>query len=227
MLSLVSCADTHIKGDANDLEPLQTRSVDMPSDSTFAVAMRTQQEAERAEQQRIKSLVLNYDLSTTDDQLDGEDPHLPHAPDFAFARDDRTQRIRLIGTGSLNPSLPNQSRRSSRTRGGHQGRLVQPLTSHHKGRVDSGTSETVNESSRPLQMRSSTANGSFDHGVPSSIHHESAPLADTTNAQGTHAQVPLDGLHHASNPAAGRFDKSGNTRSKQRARRLQLGDIDW
>ena len=34
----------------------------MPSDSQFAMAMKTQQEAERAEQQRIKNLVLNYDL---------------------------------------------------------------------------------------------------------------------------------------------------------------------
>ena len=34
----------------------------MPSDSHFAIAMKTQKEAERAEQQRIKNLVLNYDL---------------------------------------------------------------------------------------------------------------------------------------------------------------------
>ena len=34
----------------------------MPSDSQFAMAMRDKQEAERAEQQRIKNLVLNYDL---------------------------------------------------------------------------------------------------------------------------------------------------------------------
>lgn len=34
----------------------------MPSDSQFAIAMKNQQEAERAEQQRIKNLVLNYDL---------------------------------------------------------------------------------------------------------------------------------------------------------------------
>ena len=34
--------------------------------------MRTQQQAEREEQQRIKNLVLNYDL--TDDQQDGEEP---------------------------------------------------------------------------------------------------------------------------------------------------------
>lgn len=34
----------------------------MPSDTNFAVAMKTQQQAEREEQQRIKNLVLNYDL---------------------------------------------------------------------------------------------------------------------------------------------------------------------
>ena len=34
----------------------------MPSDSQFAIAMRDKQEAERAEQQRIKNLVLNYDM---------------------------------------------------------------------------------------------------------------------------------------------------------------------
>ncbi|KAJ8115754.1 hypothetical protein ONZ43_g4597 [Nemania bipapillata] len=40
----------------------QTRNVVLPSDSTFAVAMKNQQQAEREEQQRIKNLVLNYDL---------------------------------------------------------------------------------------------------------------------------------------------------------------------
>lgn len=40
----------------------QTRSIELPSDSHFAIAMKSQKEAERAEQQRIKNLVLNYDL---------------------------------------------------------------------------------------------------------------------------------------------------------------------
>ncbi|KAL8969744.1 MAG: hypothetical protein Q9183_001850, partial [Haloplaca sp. 2 TL-2023] len=35
----------------------------MPSDSQFAMALKLQKEAERAEQQRIKDLVLNYDLA--------------------------------------------------------------------------------------------------------------------------------------------------------------------
>jgi regulator of nonsense transcripts 2 len=46
---------------------LQTRTVELPSDSTFAVAMKTQQQAEREEQQRIKNLVLNYDLRESED----------------------------------------------------------------------------------------------------------------------------------------------------------------
>ncbi|KAL8665757.1 MAG: hypothetical protein Q9202_002067 [Teloschistes flavicans] len=41
----------------------QTRTIEMPSDSQFAMALKSQKEAERAEQQRIKDLVLNYDLT--------------------------------------------------------------------------------------------------------------------------------------------------------------------
>ncbi|RAL12804.1 regulator of nonsense transcripts 2 [Aspergillus homomorphus CBS 101889] len=41
----------------------QTRTIDLPSDSSFAVAMRSQQQADREEQQRIKNLVLNYEMT--------------------------------------------------------------------------------------------------------------------------------------------------------------------
>ncbi|KDB23868.1 hypothetical protein H109_04250 [Trichophyton interdigitale MR816] len=50
----------------------QTRTIDLPSDSSFAVAMKTQQQAEREEQQRIKNLVLNYDLGDDNDSNDGD-----------------------------------------------------------------------------------------------------------------------------------------------------------
>ena len=50
----------------------QTRTIALPSNSNFAVAMKSQQEAERAEQQRIKNLVLNYDMQDTSDP-DGTD----------------------------------------------------------------------------------------------------------------------------------------------------------
>jgi len=42
--------------------------VELPSDSTLAIAMKTQQQAEKEEQQRIKNLVLNYDLQQSEDQ---------------------------------------------------------------------------------------------------------------------------------------------------------------
>lgn len=45
----------------------------MPSDSQFAVAMKSQKEAERAEQQRIKNLVLNYDLTDSNADRSGTD----------------------------------------------------------------------------------------------------------------------------------------------------------
>lgn len=46
----------------------QTKTIELPSDSTFAIAMKNQQQAEKEEQQRIKNLVLNYDLQQNDDQ---------------------------------------------------------------------------------------------------------------------------------------------------------------
>lgn len=48
----------------------------LPSDSTFAVAMKTQQAAEREEQQRIKNLVLNYDLRDGEEE-EGISPWAP------------------------------------------------------------------------------------------------------------------------------------------------------
>jgi len=52
----------------------QTRSIDLPSDSTFAVAMRNKQQADKEEQQRIKSLVLNYNEARDDGDDTGDTP---------------------------------------------------------------------------------------------------------------------------------------------------------
>lgn len=46
----------------------QTRTIELPSDSNFAVSMKSQQAAEREEQQRIKNLVLKYDMHDDNDQ---------------------------------------------------------------------------------------------------------------------------------------------------------------
>ncbi|KAI0401233.1 MIF4G domain-containing protein [Xylaria palmicola] len=75
----------------------QTRNVVLPSDSTFAVAMKNQQQAEREEQQRIKNLVLNYDLRDHED-LDGNDkvPSYHTNRGEKFNRDRGGQRIRRL-----------------------------------------------------------------------------------------------------------------------------------
>jgi regulator of nonsense transcripts 2 len=137
--------------------------------------MRTQQQAEKAEQQRIKNLVLNYDL--TDDQQDGE------SPSFHYVQSSHNPNsVRLVGMGSLNskgPKMSGQIQHSTK----REAVLQQPFTV-----------EATTPSNSALKRQDS--------------------LTDESG--------PFDTLH-----GAPRYDKSGNTRSKQRARKLQLGDIDW
>ncbi|KAG0156209.1 hypothetical protein PDIDSM_3386 [Penicillium digitatum] len=60
----------------------QTRTIDLPSDSTFAIAMRSQQQADREEQQRIKNLVLNYEASTEPEPTESEQYPLAKRKNF-------------------------------------------------------------------------------------------------------------------------------------------------
>jgi regulator of nonsense transcripts 2 len=134
--------------------------------------MRSQQEAERAEQQRIKNLVLNYDLM---DDHDGEEPA------FHYVQSTDSKRQILVGKGYLNKSL-------------------QPR----------------NESGQTQRSTSSDENGSGDFVNPSDdvqLKRQDSFADEVGTIDHSHGQP--------------RQDKSGNSRSKQRARKLQLGDIDW
>ncbi|EEP81517.1 conserved hypothetical protein [Uncinocarpus reesii 1704] len=74
----------------------QTRTIDLPSDSSFAIAMRSQQQAEREEQQRIKSLVLNYDLGDDNDINDGSDKRNSSKPEKgSTSRGFRARKLQL------------------------------------------------------------------------------------------------------------------------------------
>ena len=53
----------------------------MPSDSQFAIALKTQQEAEREEQQRIKSHILNLEFQ---DSTDGNSEDISSPPSQFF-----------------------------------------------------------------------------------------------------------------------------------------------
>ncbi|EER25405.1 MIF4G domain containing protein [Coccidioides posadasii C735 delta SOWgp] len=74
----------------------QTRTIDLPSDSSFAIAMRSQQQAEREEQQRIKNLVLNYDLGDDNDLNDGNEKRTSSKPEKAStSRGFRARKLQL------------------------------------------------------------------------------------------------------------------------------------
>lgn len=169
--------------------------------------MRSQQQAERAEQQRIKNLVLNYDL--TDDQHDGED-----SPSFHYISSPSSKRTRLVGTGTLNKSLARANAGRQKNSSGRNG-------------FDHGNGHTQHETSPVDSHQGSDSNNSGSGSSPSTLLPPSeldvamtATAPDGEFADGTGGHI--DHLH-----SGARQDKSGNSRSKQRARKLQLGDIDW
>jgi len=77
----------------------QTKTVELPSDSSFAVAMINQRQAAKEEQQRIKNLVLNYDLREEEEDDDNDKP-ISHHHHFNRSENrnskDRGQRVRKL-----------------------------------------------------------------------------------------------------------------------------------
>lgn len=92
----------------------QTRTVELPSDSNFAIAMKTQQQAEREEQQRIKSLVLNYDLHDAEDQ-DGDSLLQPIEPNMNIHRQNAgLEKLASVSHARQDKSGSNRSGQRSR-----------------------------------------------------------------------------------------------------------------
>ncbi|PBP19626.1 MIF4G domain-containing protein [Diplocarpon rosae] len=96
----------------------QTRTFALPSDSTFAVAMKTKQAAEREEQKRIKDLVLNYDLRDGEEQ-DGDSTLAPLTPSF-HVHGSKAGLDKAAGTNSARPAD-----RSGNTRSAQRNRKLQ------------------------------------------------------------------------------------------------------
>ncbi|KAL5614330.1 uncharacterized protein BROUX77_000167 [Berkeleyomyces rouxiae] len=69
----------------------QTRTFELPSNSSFATALRTQQQAEREEQQRIKNLVLSYEMQESDES-EGQESARDRDRPATFQRLDRKDR---------------------------------------------------------------------------------------------------------------------------------------
>jgi regulator of nonsense transcripts 2 len=91
----------------------QTRTVELPSDSNFARAMKSQQQAEREEQQRIKNLVLNYELHDGED-LDGDSALLPIQPNMNIHR--QQTGIDKINSSHARPDKSGSNRNGQRAR---------------------------------------------------------------------------------------------------------------
>ncbi|KAI1482505.1 ARM repeat-containing protein [Daldinia eschscholtzii] len=132
----------------------QTRTVALPSDSTFAVAMKTQQQAEREEQQRIKNLVLNYDLRENED-ADGDTHLTPLNPN---------KYIHTIRPGHDKPSSyhTNRSDKSGKERNGQRVRRLQLSDVDWYG----------NSKGRKVEQTDTNHNDSFTSTIPEG---ESAP----------------------------------------------------
>jgi regulator of nonsense transcripts 2 len=166
--------------------------------------MRTQQQAEREEQQRIKNLVLNYDL--TDDQQDGEEPS------FHYIQSSSKNRTLLVGKGKLNESLPTRNNRGGQAQHPVASKAANPPQQSNTGGDKRRESQDSGYSSPPALLPT-FAEPSF--ATPST----NTPTQHADGTEGTFEN------HPQIQPS--RLDKSGNTRSKQRSRKLQLGDIDW
>ncbi|KAJ5183139.1 hypothetical protein N7492_000755 [Penicillium capsulatum] len=81
----------------------QTRTIDLPSDSSFAVAMRSQQQADREEQQRIKNLVLNYEASNEPEPTETFEKRIPAHQRMDKATANRTAfRSRKLQLSDMN-----------------------------------------------------------------------------------------------------------------------------
>lgn len=101
----------------------QTRTLELPTDSHFAVAMRSQQQAEREEQQRIKNLVLNYDLRDNDGE-EGET---------------RPSCRKCLATTRSNQFSP-------------PGSDSRPITHHHNHRYDKANNKNPGQRVKKLQF---------------------------------------------------------------------------
>lgn len=202
--------------------------------------MRSQQEAERAEQQRIKSLVLNYDLSN-DDNTDG-DSSFPYV---------------------LRPYAPAPSRPNGRSILTGNDVLSQPLDFNNpgvrpfnqKGKLSSA-SNNKKQSGKPRgQVKQISTSALYSSQNRAPRRHAPAtrelPPASTTaplsaymqnlrrptwDAQKENGQVAEEKCANEPSAAAldahasysqPRIDKAGSNRNNQRARKLQLSDVDW
>jgi len=134
------------------------------------------------------------------DEHDGEEPS------FHYVQSSTTKRVHLVGKGQLNASLKPRGQ----GRGGH----FQQSTTSTKPAAD-----TIDD------KRRTSYDSGYGSPLPKQMPASATGPVTVTNTTITHANGTEGDLENPHSQP--RLDKSGNTRSKQRARKLQLGDLDW
>ena len=146
--------------------------------------MKTQQEAERAEQQRIKNLVLNYDLQDSTDHHDGTASAFPSSPSSSFF-------------SRSNPNLP---------------------ASYFLDLQRPNAHKTVFQGIAPAAIVAAGDAGKH-HGGAMTAHHQLHHASLNQQSSTT--------TGHAGNAKPATERSSALGRGAQRARKLQLSDVDW
>jgi regulator of nonsense transcripts 2 len=169
--------------------------------------MRSQQEQARAEQQRIKNLVLNYDLRD-DDSNDGESS-------FHYIMQPNTNRTVLVGKGALNRSLlPRDSNN--------------PMDANTPNILRSSGHDNIN-TVHGISLRTPPPPSAITSSYACTRNNENKKpriATSTTNADSSSSTstAALDAQSPYNQP---RLDKSGTSRNVTRSRKLQLSDVDW
>ncbi|KAG9730596.1 hypothetical protein KCU73_g11814, partial [Aureobasidium melanogenum] len=169
--------------------------------------MRSQQEQARAEQQRIKNLVLNYDLRD-EDPNDGESS-------FHYVLQPNTNRTVLVGKGALNqPLLPRDSNNPV------VANTHSTLRSSSHGNINTAHGISLHTPSPPSAITSSYVCTRDNENAKTRL------ATSTTNADSfsSTSTAALDAQSPYNQP---RIDKSGTSRNVTRSRKLQLSDVDW
>ena len=222
----------------------QTRSIDLPADSTFAVAMKSQQQAETEEKQRIKNLVLNYDLSSAENESEGEygsfpfDSNSPYPPLernenglYGLPRGSGYQRGRQKKGGAATQAQPQTQ---SKSNGASLARHLHSLRAVGRKGSDNFNTRQNAGNNNASSFKSSKQNKSDQTPAATSARQTTTPsqhkktdnkntfaydnVRDDTGIEPKQPQNPYN---------APRIDKAGNSARMQRGRKLQLSDMDW
>jgi len=207
---------------------MQTRSIDLPADSTFAIAMRTQQEAERAEQQRIKALVLNYDMQRNEiEDLEGHPMSNGRSPALLYIP--RTPR-------PCSPDIePNYNRRNKApTNATNQQGFHHAAPSERQMAVNTGSqvqyptiaqSASMNSNTSVTQQRQNGAGGTFGRRNQTARKLQLSDVdwyghnVNDMNVIVNEQNVQHDGQESRNGPSRGRSGSARRGRDRGRNRR--------